>query len=272
MIELGCALVLAVYVAAHARAPRWALEAALLAVAGWVGEVGCVRLYGLYQYDPSAWRARLDVMPVMVALIWPAVILSARDIARRLVGARGSALAVGVVTGALVVFDAALIEPIAVAAKLWSWNEGGVFGVPVAGLLGWGWFAALAAWSLERWPRRPWLVAIVAPLGAHAMIVATWWGALRWVLRSERSAWVAGAVVALASAAYTVAVARRGVALPPRASVPRAIATAFFAALLVFVVPAAARPGLAAWAALFAAPHLVMTFAGVRRVSAPRAA
>ena len=52
-VEIACALVLALYAATHARAPRWLGEAGLLAIAGWLGEVTCIRAYGFYQYDPS---------------------------------------------------------------------------------------------------------------------------------------------------------------------------------------------------------------------------
>lgn len=264
-VEIACALVLAVYAAAHARTRRWPAEAALLGIAGWIGEVTCVRAYGLYEYDPSIWRVRLDVVPLMVALIWPAVVLSARAIARRLLGpARPAVLALA--TGALVLFDAALIEPIAVRAGLWSWHEPGLFAVPIVGFLGWGYFATAAAYGLERWPGRGRLaVVVLAPFVTHALLLASWWGALRWTLRGELAPWTGCVAIALASAALTVAALRRGVALPPRETVPRAVATLLFGVLLVGATMRGGGASLAAYAALFAAPHLVMTFARAGR-------
>jgi hypothetical protein len=264
-VEIACACVLAVYIATHARTPRWVAEAALLAAAGWLGEVTCIRAYGFYQYEPGVWHARLDVMPIMVALVWPAITLSAREIARRLLSRTGSPperpAAIALVTGALVLFDAALIEPIAVRAGLWSWNEPGLFAVPIIGVLGWAYFGAAAVYVLERWPGRASItVVLFAPLVAHMLLVATWWGALRWVLRGEISPWAGGAAIALASAGYTLAVVRRGVALPARETVPRTAATLFFAVLLAGVVARGDGTALAVYAALFAAPHLVMTF------------
>ena len=40
--------------------------------------------------------------------------------------------------GALIVLaDASLIEPVAVASNLWAWTEPGLFAVPPIGILGW---------------------------------------------------------------------------------------------------------------------------------------
>ena len=40
--------------------------------------------------------------------------------------------------GLLILFDAALVEPVAVSAGLWSWSESAVLGVPLIGIAGWG--------------------------------------------------------------------------------------------------------------------------------------
>ena len=58
-------------------------------------------------------------------MIWPAVVLSARSIARRLLGPKAGARQLALVTGLLVAFDASIIEPLAVAEGLWSWNAPG---------------------------------------------------------------------------------------------------------------------------------------------------
>ena len=85
----------------------------------------------------------------------------------------------------------ALIEPIAVHADLWRWHEPGLFSVPPIALLGWAYFAAISMWCFAQWhrPGPPRLRAaviqtVLPPLLVHPLLIATWWGALRWVNRS----------------------------------------------------------------------------------------
>ncbi|NOZ01223.1 MAG: hypothetical protein GXP54_04960, partial [Deltaproteobacteria bacterium] len=63
----------------------WAFvwDYALVAPAAWLAEDSCIRMFGFYGYA-DGWHLFLDRVPVMVALIWPLVILSARDITQRL--------------------------------------------------------------------------------------------------------------------------------------------------------------------------------------------
>ncbi len=98
------------------------------------------------------------------------------------------------IVGAVVAFDASLVEVVAVRAGLWSWAEPGHLGVPLIGMLGWGYFAIGADAALGRGRR---LAAVVAaPAAAHALIQLTWWGAFRWGLRRDLgSASVAGMAV-----------------------------------------------------------------------------
>ena len=114
-----------------------AVDIVLIAAASWVAEVSCIRLYAFYQYD-APWLLYADVMPVLVVAIWPFVILSARELAFRF-GFERSAIAVF----AFVLYDAALVEPVAVKAGLWSWNHPGLFGAPLIGILGWAYFSVL---------------------------------------------------------------------------------------------------------------------------------
>jgi uncharacterized membrane protein len=260
-IEISCLAILAVYLATHAREPGLLRDAALLAAAAWIAEDTCIRAYGFYQYSP-AWHAQLDRAPLMIPLIWPAVVLSARTLARALLRGGGGPLTLGALTGALVTFDAALIEPIAVRAGLWSWNEPGVFHVPVIGILGWGLFAAVAVPCLEtlRGPVRL-ATVVLAPLGTHALLLAAWWGLFRWVLRAEiPPAAAAGAIAGLA-VGYIWAVRARGARVGWRELVPRAAATGFFAVLLA----GAADGALAAYAAAFTPPHLLLCAGAWRR-------
>lgn len=178
-----------------------------LALASWLGEQSAIMAYDFYGYA-SCWRVMLGHVPVAVALIWPCVIYSAWDTSRALLrraearvptpgGARAEpgtprsgTLAIALGGGALVLADAALIEPIAVQAGLWSWHAPGLFGVPPIGLLGWAFHGAACTAVLELGARRSspglgaWadaLVVPVAPVVTHALLLAGWWGLLRWL-------------------------------------------------------------------------------------------
>ena len=154
-------------------------EILIIAIASWIAEVSCIRIYGFYQYD-APWAIFVDVMPLMVVCIWPFVLLSAREVLHRLKLTPIWAIFI------MVLYDASLIEPIAVQAKLWSWNEPGIFNVPFIGILGWAYFAAAVIICLDRLPGSArWATILIAPLATHALLLVTWWGALRWVLRDE---------------------------------------------------------------------------------------
>jgi hypothetical protein len=130
-----------------------------------------------------------------------------------------------------------------------------VFSVPVAGLVGWGLFAFSATWLLAtlRGAMR-WLTVPLSVLATHALLLACWWGALRWVARGALPWTACAAVLAVATGVYTAAVWRRGATLPWRELVPRAVATGFFAVLLA---PRVDVP-LGVWAALFTPPWLLL--------------
>ena len=49
-----------------------------LAVAGYLGEQSCISLYHFYRYS-SLWTLRVIDVPLLVPLIWPLVVMSARD-------------------------------------------------------------------------------------------------------------------------------------------------------------------------------------------------
>jgi hypothetical protein len=267
-VELGCLGVIAFYLGARARTgdlAAFARKAAILATAAWIGEDTCIHAYGFYGYSP-AWHGAIDRVPVLVAVIWPLVILSADTLSRAL-APRASAGARAVIAGGLVVLDAAFIEPASVQAGLWSWTVPGVFGVPLIGILGWGLFAGSALYALERLPPRASLgVLAIAPLATHAMLLAGWWGLFRWLPRPLPDLG-ALAVVAPASIALTVTVARTGARVPKTEMVCRLVAATFFFVLLALY---ARNVGvLVAYAAAFAPPYFMLMFASFR---APRAA
>ncbi|HSO34006.1 MAG TPA: hypothetical protein VLT33_15840, partial [Labilithrix sp.] len=235
---------------------------ALLACAAWLGEDTCIALYRFYAYAPG-WHLRLHHVPLLVPLIWPLVILSARDV----VSATWPALRGGrpFAVAALVAFDASLVEVVAVRAGLWSWAEAGHLGVPVIGVLGWGFFALGADLALSR--ARPLLAIALGPLTAHALIVVSWWGLFRWTMRGALGtpSIVGVAVLGLLAVAVAVGTRRRGGAIPLAVAAPRMIAAALFLALLIATAPA----DVPLWihAAAVALPYLAATawpFRGTR--------
>ena len=144
-------------------------------VASFLGEDSVIRAYGFYGYSPK-WDLFLDRVPLMIILIWPVVIDSSWTLAHRLTG--GHRRWLPWVAGAFVLADASLIEPIAVRAQLWAWSEPGLFAVPPIGILGWAFFAWAAIALYER--AGLWTL-LLAPLVTHALLLASWWGGLRWV-------------------------------------------------------------------------------------------
>lgn len=242
IFEAACVVIVVATLVAMARRAPWRTllaDYALLASAGWLGEQACISLYRHYTYD-LAWDARLVDVPILVPLIWPLVILSARDVATGLFP-RASGLGRAAIVGAIVVFDASLVEVVAVRAGLWSWAEGGHLGVPVIGILGWGYFAFGADLVLTR-AKTAWHRALVVPLApaiGHALIVASWWLGLKWLARGDQGAASLVALVA-ASLAITFAVVRaraRGHAIPFEVAWPRVFAAGLFFVLLLSVAP-----------------------------------
>lgn len=230
-----------------------------LAVAGWVGEETCIRFYDFYHYS-DAWWLHLDRVPLLITLIWPLVILSARDVAGALgvSSLRGMAGAVF----AIVVVDASMVEVIAVARGMWSWAEPGYLHVPIVGILGWGFFAASAVVWLE-WcerRRRPWQMAavVIGPVAAHALIVVSWWSCFRWTLRGEFNApdWIM-LVPAAAVIAWLVVGKRVGV-VAITIQLPRMIAAGLFFAILA-TLPSATLPAILFHTGAVAAMYLVAT-------------
>ena len=274
LFEGACVVVIALTLLTMGRARgvgRLLGDYASLAAAAWVGEDTCIELYRFYAYAPG-WHLRLHHVPVLVPLIWPLVVLSARDVVGALWPAwRGRGMARPLAVAALVAFDASLVEVVAVRAGLWSWAEAGHLGVPVIGILGWGYFALGADLALSR--DRPLLAVALGPLAAHALIIASWWGLFRWALRGALGpASLAGvAALGLLAVAAVLLTRRRGAVIPLAIAGPRMIAAALFVALLVSSAPADAP--LWVHAAAVAVPYLAATewpFRRRRSSAAPR--
>lgn len=272
--QIACLLIVATFVAMRAR-----LEARpialfrrlfLLALAAWIGEDTCIRLYGFYEYSPGWWLF-LDKVPLLIILIWPIVLQSARDLATCLWSGRDrpAPRRVALTSFGLVLADASLIEPIAVKSGLWRWTEPGIFTVPPIGILGWAYFAVLAIAVLEDSAsrRKPWmelLIVPIAPVGTHLVLLATWWGLFRWVNVPLPSwpaavlAWIVG--LSLASRAIRTETRRR---VPPMLLWLRVPAALFFFVLL----GAYGRDDrfLVLYALAFAPPYLSMLSLGATR-------
>ncbi|MBN8610981.1 MAG: hypothetical protein J0L92_10380 [Deltaproteobacteria bacterium] len=239
LFEALCVVVVLLTLALHWRAEptpasraRFLSDYALLALAGFVGEQTSITMYRSYGYATD-WHARMLDVPLLVPLIWPLVILSARGVRKALFPAarpwqRPLLLFV------LVTADASLMEVLATRAELWTWSEPGHLDVPVQGILAWGYFAAAADVLLDRLEGIGRLLVVPASvLAAHALICATWWYGLRWILRGDLgTAGVIGvAVLGALASGYAWHLRSKGRALPPAVLVPRLAATALFAAL-----------------------------------------
>lgn len=187
LLELASVAIVAIYVALRGRdEPRWrfAMRMLAIAIAAGVTENLCIRLYGFYEYSPQ-WSTFVGHVPLMVIAIWPVVIHSAWDLSRHLL--RPGHRLIPVMAGGIVFIDAALIEPIASSAGLWTWHVPGLFGVPPIAILGWALFggACVALWEYnERTAQPSWaetLVIGVVPVVTHLSLLITWWIALRWL-------------------------------------------------------------------------------------------
>jgi hypothetical protein len=156
----------------------------LVATSAWIAEETCLRLYVFYSYSQS-WHILLNNLPLMVIVVWPALIHCAWDLASQLLG-YGQRF-VPLAAGAIVLTDAAFIETVSVRSGLWAWQEPGIFNVPLIGIFGWACFAFLCAFLYEEGRRRNYrlwfsLLVIVLPVvGTHLFLLVSWWGVFRWI-------------------------------------------------------------------------------------------
>lgn len=240
LFEIACVAIVVLTLASMARrlGTREVLATyASLALAGWVAEETCILAYRFYAYA-DVWSVRVHLVPLLVPLIWPLVILSGRDFVQALWPDKGW---LGhLLVGGVVAFDASLVEVVAVRAGLWSWAEPGHLGVPVIGMLGWGYFAVGASVALSlsgKW-RYP-AVLFFGLISSHALILATWWGLFRWTIRGDLGAasTVGMLLVGVVVAAFVWAARTRGRGMPMHVAGPRMIAAGLFLALLLTTAP-----------------------------------
>ncbi len=188
VFQAACAVIIVLTLAAMARRVPWGTllrDYFALALAGYLGEQSCIVLYHYYRYS-TAWSLRVGDVPLLVPLIWPLVVMSARSVAVALWPGIRDEVQRAVVVAAIVAFDASLVEVVAVRAGLWSWAEPGHLGVPVIGILGWGYFAGAADYVLGQTHRlRHLLLLAFAPLVTHLLLVGSWWALFRHSLRAD---------------------------------------------------------------------------------------
>ena len=272
LVEVLATTIVVIYAVACGRSSasprRFFIRFASVAVAAAITENTCIQLYGFYAYDPS-WNIFVGRVPVLVVLIWPCLIDSAWQIASHLREAgRPSTV---LLAAAIVLADASLIEPVAVQAMLWRWNEPGFLGVPPIGVLGWALFAlgGLAVFQINDRHRRSarwdWIVLLAAPAFTHLALLSVWWGGLSTL--SAAVPWPPTvALVWLVSAALTATIIVRpwGRLVPFPTMLLRIGPTLFFFALLA---THGAPSALWLYAVAFAPPYLALTFRAMR---APR--
>lgn len=281
LLQIACLAIVASFLFLRARLEAQPLALLrrlfLLALAAWIGEDTCIRAYHFYEYSESWWLF-LDRVPLLIVLIWPIVIQSARDLGTCLWPGRErpSPRRVALTVLGLVFADASLIEPIAVKSGLWRWTEPGLFTVPPIGILGWAYFAAIAVFLLETsaWRHRPWLEALIlpiAPIGTHLLLLASWWGLFRWINLPVPSwpvvvlAWAVS--LSLASRAVRVEARRR---VPPMLLWLRVPAALFFFILLA--LNGRDDLSLVLYAIAFAPPYLSVLSLGAARPTRSTAA
>ncbi|PKN58337.1 MAG: hypothetical protein CVU56_06155 [Deltaproteobacteria bacterium HGW-Deltaproteobacteria-14] len=257
-LELACVAIVALYLVVRVRRdpePRaFLLRLLVLAVGAWIGEDACIRAYHFYAYSPR-WSLFLDQVPLLIIAIWPVVIHSAWDLARRLTRDPRHVPLVGAL---IVLADASLIEPIAVQSGLWWWTEPGLFAVPPIGILGWAFYAGLAMLVFGQRRRSVAWVFPIASGGVHLLLLATWWGALRWVNGTIDPWPVVGLAWALSLTLAALSWRRGAGARVPRVELLlRVPAAGFFFVLLA--LHGADAWALVAYALAFAPPYLVMT-------------
>jgi len=232
----------------------------LVATSAWITEETCIRLYSFYSYSQS-WRIFLNHIPLTVIVVWPAIIHCAWDLASQLLG-YGHRL-VPLAAGSIVLVDAAFIETVSVASGLWTWQEPGVFNVPLIGILGWACFAFLCAFLYEEGRRRNYpfwiilLVIVLPTIGTHLFLLASWWGLFRWVNDSKEANLIATtAWVISIGLVFVFFRFRIGIRVKKSTLLLRLLAALFFFTLLIF--NAACSVCFILFVAAFAPPYLTL--------------
>lgn len=221
-------------------------------VASWIGEATSIHFYHFYQY-PNHWWFRIAGVPLLIPLIWPLVILTGRKVIQALwPNARHLE---PILVGAIIFFDASMVEVAAVRCGLWYWNETGYLGVPLIGVLGWAIFGALSTMYIKKAnPKSRWKLIFFAPVALHISLLAGWWGIFRWVLRGD---WFYFYLMGIGVATVAVAAVRNKRRIPFPVAAIRILAAVVFVGLVAIKAPFALRVWL--HIALLVLPYLLVT-------------
>jgi hypothetical protein len=121
---------------------------AALAVYGFTVELVAMSMFASHAYAASWWAAPLGV-PLAVAAVWSAVIVSAMAVS----GRHESTRVTRAVTAAVVAIALdLLIDPVATRAGLWRWTPPGPWlGVPIGNFVAWGVIVGFYAYGADRW-------------------------------------------------------------------------------------------------------------------------
>jgi uncharacterized membrane protein len=186
-------------------AGRAAVELGALVLYGFALERVAMSVFASHLYG-TGWRVAPLGVPLAVALVWASLILSGLTLAARL--SLRTPLACAAATVLFGISLDLLMEPVAVAAGLWSWTPPGPWLlVPVGNFVGWAVIVGVYAWGTEAYSARGSLarqalvrlaLALVA-LGA-LVVVGFAWRALRAEERLTPAAgWAFWAAVLLAT-------------------------------------------------------------------------
>jgi len=264
LLQSAALCIVALYTAVRCleepRRSRFILRMLLLSASAWAAEESAILFYGFYHYSPQ-WSLFLHRVPLVIVLIWPAVIHSGWDMASQILP--DSRRLRPLLAGVIVCADAGLIEPLAVQAGLWDWELSGIFHVPPVAILGWGGYAFLCVLTLEWFgcgrtgTAAEWRLLALPPLGVHAFLLSSWWGIFRWVnfpvspVRAAAGAW--GFFLCVTGLALVFKVGRR---VERKGLLLRLPGAVFFFALLA--VTGRGAPWLVLYAAAFVPPYLVL--------------
>ena len=189
VFEIACVIVVALTLASMSRARALGpllRDYAAIAVAAWIGEDTSHRASTASTRTRPGGTCDIHHVPVLVPLIWPLVVLSARDVVSRAL-ACARRIGAPLVVGAVVAFDASLVEVVAVRAGTVVVGRGRAPRRPAHRHRGWGYFAVGADVALSR--RRPGLALVTGPLATHALDPRSrGGGSSGWTLRGDLGA------------------------------------------------------------------------------------
>ena len=127
--------------------------------------------YGRYHYGDVAGPKVLGLVPVFIYIAWLGILYA--TVATTALAFRGTGPKMAVIDGAIATGLDIMIDPLAVRAGYWAWDDPGAFyGIPLTNFLGWFGVVALTSAVIRwRWPlcvegfrHAPRRIAILFPL------------------------------------------------------------------------------------------------------------